>query len=246
MSTSLTLKEDPEQVFQTQLKAAKYAALFYFLLAILGAFGIAYFDSLIDWDDPAKTADNLTDSETMVRLSIISGLLGQIAFIFLGLAFYQLFKPVNKNTATIMLVLVLVSVPITMLTAVSTYGAIYLLTEPEYMRIFGEEQLYSLVMIFLKINEAGWIIAGFFWGLWLFPLGYLAYTSGYFPKFIGIFLMLGCISYVIDSVVYFISSSGEEITEILVTVLSGIGEISMVLWLLFRGPKIPKPAEKSA
>ncbi len=34
-----------------------------------------------------------------------------------------------------------------------------------------------------------------FWGLWLFPFGYLVYKSGYIPKLFGVLLMLGCFGY---------------------------------------------------
>ena len=34
------------------------------------------------------------------------------------------------------------------------------------------------------------VAAEIFWGLWLFPLGVLAYRSGFLPRFLGVWLII--------------------------------------------------------
>ena len=51
------------------------------------------------------------------------------------------------------------------------------------------------MMLFLDLHSQGVIIASIFWGLWLFPLSYLIYKSGYFPKIIGTAVIIGGFGY---------------------------------------------------
>ena len=46
-------------------------------------------------------------------------------------------------------------------------------------------------------------------GLWLAPLGYLAYRSGLFPKALGVVLVLATVSYLTDSLTAFLLPSLE-------------------------------------
>jgi hypothetical protein len=58
--------------------------------------------------------------------------------------------------------------------------------------------------LFLELHEYGILIAQIFWGLWLFPLGYLICKSGYIPKVLGFLLIIGGAGYVIDAVMVFL------------------------------------------
>lgn len=51
----------------------------------------------------------------------------------------------------------------------------------------------------------GYLIAQIFFGLFLFPRGYLVYRSGYFSTVLGIILMIGCGSYLADVVAIYLS-----------------------------------------
>ncbi len=105
-------------------KTARVAGVLYLVLAAFGAFGILYPPSLLVPGDAAATAQNIMGAESLFRLSIVSGLIGQTIFIFLVLALYQLLKPVNRDHAVFMVVLAPISVPITMLNAVSQTAAL--------------------------------------------------------------------------------------------------------------------------
>jgi hypothetical protein len=44
----------------------------------------------------------------------------------------------------------------------------------------------------------GILVNSVFWGLWLFPFGYLVFRSGFLPKPPGAFLILGCFGYLVE------------------------------------------------
>ena len=72
-------------------------------------------------------------------------------------------------------------------------------------------------------------------GVHLLLLGVLIYNSKYIPKYIGILVMLASSGYIIDSIgVYFGYS-------LQIAMFTFIGELVMMIWLLFRGSKIQVP-----
>jgi hypothetical protein len=76
-----------------------------------------------------------------------------------------------------------------------------------------------------------------FWGLWLLPLGYLVYKSGFIPRILGIFLILNGFSYVIHCMTIHFFPEHQSIVFKAATPFWIIGEITFTLWLLIKGVK---------
>ena len=97
-------------------KQARLAGLLYPLASIPAPFGLIYVPgTLIVPGDATAMADHVRASETLFRLGIASELIGFIIFIFVVLALYRLFKGVNEKHALAMAILLLVSIPISLL-----------------------------------------------------------------------------------------------------------------------------------
>jgi len=185
------------------------------------------------WGDAATTANNIMASESLFRLSIVSALIIQIVNILLVLVLYKLLKPVNKNHALLMVIFFLVGVPIAMLNELNQFAALLLSSGADYLTAFTADQLQALVPLFLDLHEQGINIAGIFWGLWLFPMGYLVYKSDFLPRIFGILLMIGCFGYLIDSFAIFLSPSFKGIA-----LFTFWGEVLFPLWLLIKGVNV--------
>jgi hypothetical protein len=91
----------------------------------------------------------------------------------------------------------------------------------------------DLIALFLNLHMGGIYIAQVFWGLWLFPMGYLVFKSNFLPKSIGILLMIGCFGYLIDTFTYFVFPS----LDVTVSEFTFIGELIFPLWLVTKGVK---------
>lgn len=208
-------------------KTARLAGALYLLLAPLGILGILYVpNTLIVDGNLAATASNILANESLYRLSILSALAVQIVNLFVVLVLYTLLKPVNRNVGRLMVIFLFLGIPIAMLNEVNSAAALLV--------IHGTEPVYELMALFLEMHEYGIQIAGIFWGLWLFPMGYLVYKSNYIPKLIGVLLMIGCFGYLLDSVL-FILAPGLGVT---VSQFTFIGEIALPLWLLIKGVNV--------
>ena len=212
-------------------KIARIAGLLYVIPWVLSIFATLQRQGLIVPGDTVKTADNIMASESLFRLSIVSDLIVQVVFVVLVLLLYQLLKPVNKNQAALMVILFLVSVPIAMFNMLNQYAALLLLSGADYLTLFTADQLPALVVLFQSLHEVGIMIAYIFWGLWLFPLGYLVYKSGFLPKILGILLMISCFGYLIDFATFFLFPN----FDVAINMYTGWAELFLCLWLLIKG-----------
>src|SRR2546423_12024075 len=94
----------------------RFAGLLYVLMSILGFFAMAYVPSkLIVHGNATATANNISASETLFRLGIAGELIGQAGFIFVALALYDLLKGVSRRHGSLMVTLIVVSIPIAVL-----------------------------------------------------------------------------------------------------------------------------------
>jgi hypothetical protein len=208
---------------------ARLAGFLYLLLVPLGFFSM-YAGSLVEPGNVVATAQNIIKSEFMFRLSIVSALITPIVNILLVLALYRLLKPVNKAHAVIMVTLVVIAAPITMLNQLNHF-ALLALSGADHTISFTLAQQKQFIPIFAALHDYGMAIVDIFWGLWLFPLGYLVYKSNFIPKPIGVTLIVACFGYLANSyVMFFLSNHDLNIAS-----YTFWGELFILLWLLIKG-----------
>jgi Domain of unknown function (DUF4386) len=208
---------------------ARLAGFLYFLVIPLGIIALSISSRLIVSGDAAATASNILASESLFRLGIVSDMLASLVMLLVVLVLYQLLKPVNRNMALLMVTFVLIGVPIAMLNKLNQFAVLLLLSSPNYLTLFTADELQALAFLFLRLHSRGGDIAFIFWGLWLFPLGYLVFKSGFLPRILGILLMIACFGYVINS---FASFLGYRLN---VGMFAALGEVLFILWLLIKG-----------
>jgi hypothetical protein len=189
---------------------------------------------LIVSGDAAGTAGNIMASESLFRLGIVDLLYNSILSIFLVMALYQVLKVVNKNMAWLMVVFVLVGVPIGMLNELNNLAILQLLDGADYLKVFTTEQLQALAYFFTRLHSQGLNINMIFWGLWLLPMGFLVFKSGFLPRIIGVMLVIACIGYIVQSFAVFL---GYNLNIMFIT---GWGELALGLWLLIKGVDVER------
>ncbi len=216
-------------------KTAKIAGFLYLIGSPFNYFGVIYvLSNLIVPGDAATTINNIMASESLFPLSIVSSLIVQLGHIWLVLVLYKLLKPVNKNHALLMVIFLLVGVPITMLSELNKFAALLLLSGADYLTAFTADQLQALVPLFLDLYAHGVSIAWIFWGLWLLPMGYLVFKSGYIPKILGVLLIIAGCGYLIDFVTFvFFPGFGYP------RGITSFGEFPILpLWFLIKGVNV--------
>jgi hypothetical protein len=170
------------------------------------------------------------------RIGRVSNIICQTAFIFLALTLYHLFVGVSDKVNKIMVALVVVSVPVAFGIELLQVAALLTISGANYLNVFSPEQLKAITMMLLTLHHEGIMMMGWFWGLWLLPFGYLVVKSGFIPKFLGYLLMLGCLGYVLESIVSILIPQFNSGMEVVVSVF-GISEMLIMLFLLIKGVK---------
>lgn len=219
-------------------KIAKLAGLFYLINIITGLFTEIFVrSSIIVWENATATVQNIIASQLLFRAGIISDLLMTTAYLLMGLTFYILLKQVNKNVALAMLLLNIIGVAILAMNLLNQFAPIILLGGADFLKVFSVDQLNALVMLFLNLHKYGYIIAGISWSAYLLPLGYLVYKSGYFPKFLGVLLMIAPLYGLTDLFIQIMFPKYLVIAYPFAAIAI-VAEFSFAFWLLFKGAKI--------
>ncbi len=205
---------------------ARYTAYIGFSMVAAGLGARAIFTRLVTHGDAAATASNLASFAPLFVLGIVSAVVMMVAFLFYAMFLNLLLKPVNKMEARTMLALAGVALPLYLLNQVNHYAAFLSATANDIERM----------QFFLDVHRFGNALAGLFFGLWLFPLGHLVYKSGFFPRFLGIALMIGAPGYIILFLQILASPHAPvRLWTNPFLFVTHLAELALLLWLLVRG-----------
>ncbi len=218
-------------------KTARIAGLLYLTVVLTGIFHLMYVPSrLIVWDNASVTFNNILESETLFRLGIVAGIVCYTAFLILPFVLYKLLHQVNNTYAVGMVILAVISVPVSLINLLNKVNVLTLIGKAQYLQAIGTDELQAQVLLYLDFYNNGMKIASLFWGLWLLPFGYLVFKSGFLPKLLGIFLMAGCFGYLTNFIGGFlIPNYGDLGISRMISLPASIGEIGICLWLLIIG-----------
>ena len=224
-------------------RLARIAGVLYLLVAIFSGFALLFVDRKIYVAGNATTtAGNLVAHSGLVRAGFVADLIQATLWIFLAMALYLLLKHVNRSAAGAMVVLVAIGTAIVCLNAVFRFESLRVATGHVGSAALGTAGSNALALLLLDTQHFGVLIAQIFFGLWLVPLGYLAYKSGLFPKALGVLLIVGGACYLVDTLALFLVPNFSKTISTAIIIPSTIAEISMVVYLLVVGVRTTKPA----
>jgi len=202
------------------------------MVVLTGIFSLMYVPSqLIVWSEPSSTLANIQSNIMLFRLGIVGGLLCYFFFALLVWSLFSLLNGIHDSAMFLMVALALCSIPIAVFAIHYELNILGLMKDQNN----SNPNLAADVLNQLRLYARGINVADLFWSSWLFPFGYLVNCSGFFPKALGLILMVGSASYFI----YFIGGillPENEIIRFFRTPAS-IAEIGTCLWLLIVGAK---------
>jgi hypothetical protein len=244
--TTAYTNETEAQMPSSPKRLARIAGVLYLFVGIFGGFAEGFVEPrMYAAGNAATTAGNVVANAGLVRLGVVADLLDQTIWIFLGLTLYLLLKHVNKSVAMAMVVLVAIGAGITCLNTVFEFVGLRVATGAVNLAAFGTAGSNAIVLLLLDTQHYGIFIAQIFFGLWLIPLGYLAYNSaGWFPRWLGVLLIVGGVCYIVDLLAQFLVPDFGVKIHTFIVIPSAIAEILMVLYLLVIGVRIQKPVER--
>ena len=222
------------------------AGFLYLLLVVFAPFRLIYIpNALFVHGNAQATANNIAAHEWLFRLGMLSDLACGIILIFLALALYRLLKGVNQNHAVLMVILGgILPAAIDFFNVLNDAAALLLVRGADFLLAFEKPQREALAMLFLRLHRQEIVAAEMLWGLWLLPLAILVYRSRFLPRFLGVWLIINGIAYVVLSFTGLLLPQYENrISTLAFPAL--LGEMAFMLWLVIKGAT-PLPPDTAA
>lgn len=218
-------------------KQARIAGLLYLVVAITGPFVLLYVPGkLFVPGNASATAGNILANDGLFRAYIVAGIVSQLFFIATVLALYRLLEGVNRTLAAVMALLILIDSPLAFVGIANQVATLSLLRGGDFLAAFDQPQRDALAVFLIHVDAKGVLVSEIFWGLWLLPLGVLVYRSGFLPRFLGLWLAVNGIAYVVMSLTGILAPAyAKAVGDIALPVL--FGELALTLWLLIRGAR---------
>jgi hypothetical protein len=170
------------------------------------------------------------------RLGLVVALVTGFLFLMAAWGLYVLLRPVNRNLALLFLLLNAVGVAIQGASMLSLVSAMLQGDGANHMEAFSAAQLEGMAYLSINVYKTGFVTAQLFFGMWLFPLGYLVYRSGFLPRFLGVLLVLDGIAVLIWFLQALLLPDYPAIRYPGLAV-SFIAELGLASWLLVMGLK---------
>jgi hypothetical protein len=217
---------------------ARVAGFLYLLLVLVAPLRLLYIPTkLFVQGDATATAQNIAAHETLFRLGMAGDVFCGTVVIFLTLALYRLLKDVSQSLAVVMVILGgVLPAAIDYFNVLNDAAALMLVRGDEFLAVFQKPERDALALLFLRLHHQVVVAAETLWGLWLLPLALLIYRSGFLPRFLGVWLALNGVAYVVASFTGLLLPQYETaVSNLLLPAL--LGEIALMLWLLIRGAR---------
>lgn len=217
-------------------KNAHIAGLLYLVCVITGPFVLLYVPGKLFVPDATATANNILTHESLFKAYIVVGLISEIAFIATVLALYRLLKDVNRELATLMVIVILIDAPLAFLSIANQIATLTFVRGADFLAVFDKPQRDALATLLINIDKQAVLVDEIFWGLWLLPLGVLVYRSNFLPRFIGVWLFINGVAYVVLSFTGLLLPQHLDIVN-KITFPALFGEVALMLWLVIKGAK---------
>lgn len=218
-----TMENAPRFTNISMRAAAIVAGAGLLLMAILSP--IAYlniFQKLVKFDDATLTTQNILSSMGAFRTCILLLFTVAILDVVVAWALYILLAATNKNLSALAAWLRVIYAGIFIFAISKLYVALQVISTD------GTQAMSSL-----RSFQSIWDMALILFGFHLLVLGYLAFISGYIPKWMGVFLLLAAVGYIVDG----IGKAFSPDYTLNIAQFTFVGEVLLIFWLLWKGFK---------
>jgi hypothetical protein len=210
-------------------------ALLILLLILCGIFAQGFVaNRLLISGDAAATARNILANQGLYRLSFTAFLIEMVAQVAQTALWYVLLRPVNRSLAVstafidlaggVMKTFARVFYIVPLWVLLSTAGG----ASP--LHGFTSEQVESIALVLLQINNRGAATATAFFGFSLTLRGYLIFRSGFMPRWLGVLSMISGVGWLT-----FLYPPLGSLAFMPVVLLALASSAVMIVWLLFFG-----------
>ena len=226
---------------------ARIGGALYLIIIVIGLFGEMFVrDKLIVSGDATATAKNIMASESLWRFHIAAELFLLICAIVLLMILFVLLRPVSRELTLLAVFFNLVSIGIEAATAMYLIVALFPLGSAGYLKAFSPEQLYAMASLSLKSHGYGFGVSLLFFGCFCVVIGRVIFKSRFLPRAIGALMQIAGLCYLTDSFALILSPTLANRLFPAILLPAFVGEVSLCLWLLFKGVNVQRWKERAS
>jgi hypothetical protein len=214
-------------------KLARRTGILYFLVVLAGVSSEILVHNLFVPGDISATVNRIMAHESIFRLAFVFSLTRYTILILLVLALYKLLRSVDKDWALVMVAFALVGIPIGMVSLLFQFAAPLILNSSGCSSLFTADQWHAQMQFFINMQVWG-DRASQILSVWLLPLGFLMYKSGFLPRVLGVLMAMAGLGYLADFLIFFLLPN----LDLQVAGFAFLGELPFPFWLLMKGVNV--------
>lgn len=212
------------------IKTARIIGLWYLMMAITGILGfMVYHSQIFVSGNPEQTLTNLVELKATARIRLLLEFAIVISQALTAVWFYKLFKNHYEWVAWTLGIWGMVNALAIMISAISIASAIGIANSDTS----ALEDKVLLIELLQHIISNAWGIGGLFFGLWLFPMGYIVIKSKRMPIWLGRVIIIGGIGYLVSTFIRYAEIDFSLNRYLMLP--ATIGEFWMIGYLLIFG-----------
>ena len=187
--------------------------------------------------DFAETAHRIAESELLYRIGQSSGLVASVCIVFLAIGLYVAVKPIDSHLALLALLFRFLEATFVGGQAVLALVVSRLYVGADALNAFDEKQLSIFVTLHAAADQILFNSLGLFFGLGSTLFFYLLFRSGYIPKLLAGWGLLGSVLVPMSCLGSLMWPEHGKMLQLGWAPI-GLAEIVVGLWLVFKGVNI--------
>jgi hypothetical protein len=218
----------------TQARRLSAVAGVLVLISILaGGFAEVYVPGkLLVHSDPAATASNVAASPQLFHLSFLVYLIEAVCDVTLVLIFYILLRPVNFSLSLLAAFFGIVSTSTFATSELFYFMASVPILDGAFQKHLTVDQSTLFIYSALTLYSYGGTVFMAFYGISTALRGYLFYRSAYFPRWLGVILLLAGTGLILKNVAAV--ALPQYHSDLLLAPMFA-GSIALAIWLMLKG-----------
>jgi hypothetical protein len=205
--------------------------LFYLLTILTGIFAQGFVsERLVDLNNAAATATNILTHKSLFQLGFTIYLVEMACQVAMTALFYELLRPVSKSLSLLAAFWGLTGCIIKTFARVFYIAPLFVLGGASSLSVFSTDQLQSLALLLLRVNDQGAGIALAFFGFATIVKGYLIFRSTFLPRFLGVLSIVAGLGWL----TFLHPPLGHRAFPV-VALIGLLGSAATIFWLLVFG-----------
>jgi hypothetical protein len=224
---------------------ARLAGVMYFF-TVFDVTGVVILSKISGSGSFLDTAHSVAASETLYRIGILCGLVGNLSTILLAIGLYVTLKTIDGNLAMTALLFRLVETVIGIMVIVLGFATLQIYSTANHTTAFDVNQLGALADLVSHTSAAGTDVSVVCFSVGSATFFYLFLRSAYIPRVLATWGLLGSLLCMIAFVGSLVFPQSSELLRGIGATPIGIAEPVVGLWLVVRGIRTDPQREEGA